>query len=145
MTSLLRTLSLLAIFAGAHAIVGCAAGDGDHPTGSITAGFTDGSTYAADGAFTVTLENANVKVVGHLVEPSTGDELDLAIALPEEGGTEREIDVDCDLTLVRSKAKKTVRVHVSARDLVRTEHGVTGHLTLKGESGSPVLAGTIDF
>jgi hypothetical protein len=135
MSSLFRSLWALPLVALAAFTVGCANENGG-PTGSVTAGFTDGSTYAVDGPFVVTTEGDHARVAGRLIEPTTGDELDLVLTLPEGNAQHREADVDAELTLVRANAKKTARVHVVIDD---------NHLVLKGESGSPVLAGTIDL
>ena len=135
MSTLFRSLWALPILALAVFAVGCANENGG-PTGSVTAGFTDGSTYAADGPFVVTTEGAHARVAGRLIEPTTGDELDLVLTLPDGNAEHREGDVDADLTLVHANAKQTVRVHVVIDD---------NHLVLKSESGSPVLAGSIDL
>ena len=134
---LVRTLLAALIFAFGLCTVGCA---GENGGGSVTAGFTDGSTYSAESSMTVNGEGEELRVGGRLVEPTTRDELDLAIAIPKDGDrstNHRELDVDAELTLVRANAKKTVRVHV-------VQDG--RHLDLKSEStGSPVLSGSIDY
>ncbi len=136
MPFLFRTLLAAPIFALGLFTVGCATEVGTS-TGSITAGFTDGSTYSTDGPLVVANETSDLRVAGRLVEPTTQDELDLLIAIPKDDVDRRELDVDAELTLVRANAKKTVRVRV-----VLDGH----HIDLKSEgAGSPVLSGSIDY
>jgi hypothetical protein len=148
----LRRLSLLAATSLVALSAGCAAesGSADRPTASLTAAFTDGSTYAADGDVTITREagdDGSLRFTRRLVEPTTGDELDLALTVPTTGAAGHdELDVDADLTLVRSKAKKTVRVHVTLDDFARSDRVVSGRLTLKSvDTASPILAGSVDL
>lgn len=115
---LLASAGLAIASASMFTTMGCApetAHEGS--TAKVEATFPDGSTYALDGANTPEISEGNVTVHVRLREPSSGDELDLAFAAtPPSSPAPATSEADATLTLVRSNAKKAIRLQLAWDD-----------------------------